>query len=256
MINPVVIVSGASRGLGSEIAWQLAKLGARVVLNARTNRDLLKTQKKIRDAGGMATSIPGDITIYQTSEKIVAEAVRVYGRIDAVVNNVGNIEPIASIAVGHIEDWETNFAVNVFGHVKLIQASLPYLRKKNGRIINITSGAAVTLTWGLAAYSSAKAAITHFTKILAIEEPEIIAIALRPGSVNTSMQKTIIDKGKSCMPESVYKKFTNQYFLGKLLPPELPAKAIAILALYAPQEWSGEFLQWDEEKIRILVDEH
>jgi NAD(P)-dependent dehydrogenase (short-subunit alcohol dehydrogenase family) len=254
MINPVVIVTGASRGLGVVIAQWLAKLGASVVLTARTSADLSKTEEKIRDAGGKAISIPGDIGIYQNCEKIVAETIRVFGRIDTLVNNEGNIEPIASIADSHIEDWETNFLINVFGPVRLIQASLPFLRIQHGRIINVTSGAAVTVTWGLGAYSSAKAAMTHCTKVLADEEPEITAIALRPGSVNTSMQDTIREKGKSNMPESVYQKFIDTYTQGKLLAPELPGKAVAILALHAPHEWSGEFIQWDEDKVRLLAE--
>ncbi len=255
MSNPVVIVTGASRGLGDEIAQQLAKLGASVVLTARTSIDLLRAEKKIHDAGGMAISIPGDIGIYQNCEKIVADTIRVFGRIDTLVNNEGNIEPIASIADGHIEDWETNFAINVFGPVRLTQVSLPYLRIQHGRIINVTSGAAVTVTWGLGAYSSAKAAMTHFTKVLANEEPEITAIALRPGSVNTSMQEIIREKGKSRMPETIHQKFINIYTQGKLLAPELPGRAIANLALHAPHEWSGEFIQWDDEKVRMLDDE-
>jgi len=204
MPKPVVIVTGASRGLGVAIAQWVAKLGACVVLSARTSTDLSRTEKTIRDTGGRAISVPGDIRNYQTCEKIVVETIQRFGRIDALVNNEGSVEPIASIAEGYIEDWETNFAVNVFGPVKLIKVSLPYLQMQHGRIINVTSGAAVTVTWGLGAYSSAKAAMTHFIKVLADEEPEITAIALRPGSINTYMQEIIREKGKTGMPGPVY----------------------------------------------------
>ena len=255
MPGPVVIVTGASRGLGVAIAQWLAKLGANVVLTARTSADLSRTEKKIRDTGGRAISIPGDISNYQNCEKIVAETIRGFGRIDALVNNEGNIEPIASIADGHIEDWEINFAINVFGPVKLIQASLPFLREQKGRVINVSSGAAVLVTRGLGAYCAAKAAINQLTRVLADEEPNITAIALRPGSVNTSMQNTIREKGKAGMPEPVYQKFINQFDQGKLLAPELPGKAAAILALYALHEWSGEFIQWDDERVKLLTQQ-
>jgi NAD(P)-dependent dehydrogenase (short-subunit alcohol dehydrogenase family) len=256
MSKPVVIVTGASRGLGVAIAQWLAKLGASVVLTARTSTDLLKTEKNIRDNGGRAISIPGDISNYLNCEKIVKETIRRFGRLDAVVNNEGNIEPIASIAEGHIEDWETNFKINLFGPLKLIQSSLPYLREQEGTVINVSSGAAVIVTKGLGAYCSAKAALNQFTKVLADEESNITTIAFRPGSVNTSMQEIIREKGKTAMPEPVYQNFINRFDQGKLLAPELPGKAAAILALYAPHEWSGEFIQWDEERVQLLAKQY
>jgi NAD(P)-dependent dehydrogenase (short-subunit alcohol dehydrogenase family) len=108
----------------------------------------------------------------------------------------------------------------------------------------------------LSAYSAAKAAINQFTKVLADEEPDITAIALRPGAINTLMQEIIREKGKTVMPEPVYQKFVNRFDQGKLLPPELPGTVAAILALYAPHEWSGEFIRWDEERVQLLSQQY
>lgn len=253
MTKPVVIVTGASRGLGAAIARILAELGADVVLTARSTRDLSMIEKGIHDFGGNAISVPGDISDFENCERIIDESIKCFGRLDSVINNGGIIEPIASIADGSIKEWELNLAINVLGPVKLVQAALPYLREQNGRVLNVSSGAAVNATKGWGAYCTAKAAINHFTKVLAEEEPTITAIALRPGVINTSMQETIREKGKVGMPEPVYKKFVDLYEQGKLLAPGLPGKAAAILALYAPHEWSGQFIQWDEERVNQLA---
>jgi NAD(P)-dependent dehydrogenase (short-subunit alcohol dehydrogenase family) len=111
----------------------------------------------------------------------------------------------------------------------------------------------VNVVGGWGAYSTAKAAINHLTRILASEEPAITAVALRPGIVDTEMQATIREKGKSHMAEANYQWLYGQYDRGQLLPPEKPGKAIACLALFAPHEWSGEIIQWDEERVQQLV---
>jgi NAD(P)-dependent dehydrogenase (short-subunit alcohol dehydrogenase family) len=253
MEKPVVIVTGASRGMGVAIAHLLSNLGAKVVLTARTAADLLITENSIKNSGGIAISVPADISNFQDCERIISETIKAFGRIDAVVNNGGVIEPISSIADGNIEGWKSNLEINVLGPVKLIQSALPYLRVQKGRVINVSSGAAVNSTMGWGAYCTAKAAINHFTKVLADEETDIIAIALRPGVVNTPMQELIREKGKTGMPEPVHQKFVNLFEQGKLLDPEKPGLSIAVLALYAPHEWSGEFIQWDEEKVKELI---
>jgi NAD(P)-dependent dehydrogenase (short-subunit alcohol dehydrogenase family) len=211
---------------------------------------------EIRQAGGAAWTVRADLGVKEDCRQIIQETVDQFGRIDALVNNGGMIEPIAPIADADIQDWEQNWAVNVLAPVILTQMALPQLRMRQGRILNITSGAAGNTIGGWGAYISAKTAINQITQILASEEPEITALAVRPGIVDTRMQAAIRQKGKGRMAERNYQQLYNLYETGKLLPPEDPSRAIAILALYAPHEWSGEIVQWDEARVQELSAGH
>ncbi|HEX6304157.1 MAG TPA: SDR family NAD(P)-dependent oxidoreductase, partial [Anaerolineales bacterium] len=115
------------------------------------------------------------------------------------------------------------------------------------------SGAAVKVVEGWSAYCSAKAALNHFNRILASEEDAITAIAFRPGAIDTEMQATIREEGGEGMPENAHARYLRLHEQGKLLPPEVPGKTMAVLALFAPHAWSGEFIAWDEERVQDLV---
>jgi NAD(P)-dependent dehydrogenase (short-subunit alcohol dehydrogenase family) len=236
MDQPTIIVTGASSGLGAATAELAARLGANVVLAARSLK-----------------AVRADVSLAKDCREIVRQAFGRFGRIDALINNAGMIEPIDPIARTRRGDWQRNWAVNVLGPMMLIQLALPHLRKSGGRVVNITSGSAETVVAGWGAYSSAKAAINHLTRILASEEPAITALALLPGIVDTPMQAAIRLKGEAHMAQSNYDWLFNLYENGKLLPPTAPARAIACLALYAPHEWSGEVLAWDENRLQQLV---
>jgi NAD(P)-dependent dehydrogenase (short-subunit alcohol dehydrogenase family) len=184
---------------------------------------------------------------------IIQKALDYFGRIDALVNNAGAIEPMSPIAEADSQAWEQNWRLNVLGPVMLTRLALPSLRERKGRVINVSSGAAVNVIGGWGAYSTAKAAINHLTRILASEEPAITAIALRPGIVDTEMQATIREKGRDRMAERNYNLLHGLYEQGRLLPPEAPGRALACLSLHAPREWSGDTIQWDEERVQRLV---
>ena len=248
----VVIVTGASRGLGSEIAKAVARMGAQVVLCARSADKLEAVAGQIRSEGGTALVMPGDVSNFAYCQALVKESVSSFGRIDSLVNNAAIVEPIAPIADAEMNDWQNNLAVNFLGPVALIQAALPQLRESGGRIINVSSGVAVTTIAGSAAYSSAKAALNHFTRILAVEEPEVTALTLRPGIIDTEMQAVVRREGQKGMPVNTYKRFVAFHEQGKLLSPEEPGQATARLALFAPREWSGEFIAWNEERVQNL----
>jgi NAD(P)-dependent dehydrogenase (short-subunit alcohol dehydrogenase family) len=256
MERPTVIITGASRGLGAAAARIAAGFGARVALTARSSDQLQVQAQQIQAAGGQALAVPGDISRAKDCRAIIQETLAHFGRIDALVNNGGVIEPIAPTAEASIEEWERSLQVNLVGAVRLIQMALPHLRPTQGRIINITSGAAENVIGGWGAYSAAKAALNQLTKVLASEEPEITVLALRPGIVNTEMQAAIREKGREGMAEKNYSRLVRMHETGRLLPPEVPAQAIACLALYAPHEWSGEVLQWDDERVQQLVQNY
>jgi NAD(P)-dependent dehydrogenase (short-subunit alcohol dehydrogenase family) len=166
--------------------------------------------------------------------------------LDSLVNNAGIIEPIAPIAEADMGAWAYNLAVNLLAPAQLTQLALPHLRAANGRVINVSSGAAVSAIGGWAAYCGAKAALNQFNAVLAVEEPSVTAVALRPGVVDTEMQAVIRRDGGKGMDAGMHGRFLNYHDSGELLPPEKPGRAIAWLALYAPPELSGKFISWDD----------
>lgn len=254
MDNPVVIITGASRGLGAAGARACASLGANVVLSARSESDLVETAEGIRAAGGEATVIPADVRIEQDCRRLVGSTVEQFDRIDALVNNAGTLEPIQRIEHADQHAWRVNWQVNVLGPVMLSRAVLPALRRSSGRIVNVSSGAAVRPISGWGAYSAAKAAVTHLTRILAQEEPAVTAVALRPGAVDTEMQSLIRDSGARAMASETFLDYVRKHEENLLLPPEKPGRAMAALALACEPGWSGEFIQWDDDRVAGLVD--
>lgn len=254
-MTQTVVVTGASRGLGAAIARLAAQLGANVVLNARSVGDLEQVAQNIRKAGGTALIAAGDVSQPEECQAVVKQAIERFGRIDALVNNAGMLEPLEPLANITLDAWQQNLAVNLLGPIVLTQAALPHLRESNGRVINVSTGAALDPIVGAAAYSVAKAALNQFTRALAGEERDITAIAFRPGVVDTEMQALIRRTGEEGMPPEVYESFVRYHREGDLLPPETPGRAGAILALYVPRAWSGEFLSWNADKVQALVSE-
>ena len=253
-MNQTIIITGASRGLGAATAKLAATRGASVVLNARSADALAEVVREIEAAGGTALAVPGDVSQEDNCRRLVDRAVSTFGRLDALINNAGILPPIAPIAEAEPLGWQKNLEVNLLGPVLLTQAALPHLRRQKGRAIHVSSGAAVSAIPGWGAYSVSKAGVNHFNKILAAEEPAITTLAFRPGVVDTAMQTLIRNEGSGQMPADKHAYFVNLHQQGKLLPPEKPGRALAMLALYAPPAWSGEFIQWDDERIKSLGD--
>lgn len=256
MTKPTILITGASRGLGAAVARIATQMEANVVLTARSEDNLKTVANDIKAQGGHALPVAGDVSQFEDCQRMVDEAVQVFGRLDAIVNNAGILGPIAPIAEGDPQAWKENWAINLLGPFMVTQVALPHLRQANGRVINVSSGAAVSVTPGWGAYCTAKAALNHFTRILAKEEPNVTAIALRPGAVDTAMQDLIRREGAEGMPEEEHARFVRYHEQGELLPPEVPGCAVAVLALFAPHAWSGSFLPWNREEVQSLVRQY
>ena len=199
--------------------------------------------------------VDGDISSYAVCQEIVSRTVQAFGRIDAVINNAAMLGPISLVADLPPDEWARTYAVNLFGPVLLCREAIPYLRQTKGGIVNISSGAAVAAVPGGSAYCASKAALNHFTKVLSIEEPSITVVAVNPGDVNTPMQAEIREKGDVKAFEGYHRYFIDQYEQGQLLPPEQAALTVVTLALAAPIEWTGDFVQFDEERMQNLIKE-
>jgi NAD(P)-dependent dehydrogenase (short-subunit alcohol dehydrogenase family) len=247
--QPVVIVTGASRGMGAWIAKWVAKAGANVIITARSSKELQALEKIIRADGGNAMHVSGDISDPEACLDVVEKAMKQFGRIDALVNNAGIVEPVSTISECDPEQFKKNILVNLAGPFYMIHEVLLSLRESKGRVINVSSGAATRPVASWSAYCSSKAGLTHLTRVLASEEPSITAISVRPGVVDTNMQALIREIGPKAMPSELSKYFINLKQQGKLEPPWIPARSIAWLALKAPRNLSGEFIDYDDPKI-------
>jgi NAD(P)-dependent dehydrogenase (short-subunit alcohol dehydrogenase family) len=253
MSKKTIIITGGSRGLGLAIAQDAAALGANVVMFARSADLLTQEAQYIRDGGGSALAVPGDISQLADCKRLVEKTMSNFGRIDSIVHNAGVLEPIAPIGEADPALWQQNLMVNLLGPMMLTQAALPYLRQNRGRVIHISSGASTYAIGGWSAYCSTKGGLNQFSRALAIEEELVTSIAVRPGVVDTEMQALIRTMGAEGMPEEAYERFLRLKDNGELLPPEVPGGTLAVLALFAPREWDGDFLSWDEERVQELV---
>lgn len=250
------IITGASRGLGAATARILGESKMNVVLNARSETELRAVAQEIDPHGQRVLVVPGDVSRLEDCRRVVDQTIERFGRLDALINNAGLLRPVASIADSDPDAWRTNLEVNLLGPFYLTHLALPHLRESRGHIVNVSSGAAVRPEQGWSAYCTAKAGINHFTRVLAEEEEQVVAITFRPGVVDTEMQRTIREEGDAGMPAENHRRFVEYHEEGELLAPEIPGRAMAVLALAAPPEWSGEFIRWDEARVQALVVEH
>jgi NAD(P)-dependent dehydrogenase (short-subunit alcohol dehydrogenase family) len=247
--TPVVIITGASRGVGASVARWLGKIKAAVTLIARSDKPLRQVAEEVEQLGGTTLLLRMDVAKASACNQAVKETLRRFGRLDAVVNNAGIFQPMAPVAQANADDWHYNVEVNLLGAVYMTMAAIYELRKQKGRIVNVSSGAANHTIETGSAYCASKAALNQFTRVLAAEESELTAVAVRPGVVDTQMQALLRSEGPKAMPPdqaAYYQKLKSE---GRLEPPSVPARTIAWLALHVPQALSGEFLNYDDPRI-------
>ncbi|MDX1513637.1 MAG: SDR family NAD(P)-dependent oxidoreductase [Gammaproteobacteria bacterium] len=244
-----MILTGASRGIGAATARAAAAAGMNLVLNARS-ADALETLAST--LGENVSLVAGDVSDPEVCRSLVATARERFDGVHALINNAGILEPIGALDTVPGIEWEKNLRVNVLGPVLLSQAAIGELRRVRGTIINVSSGAAVKAVRGWSAYCTAKAALNHFTRMLAAEFAEVTSLAVSPGMTATDMQAEIRGRGKDRMPADEYRRFVDAYRAGQLRSPEAVARTLVRLSLEAPPDWSGEFITVDDPRIAAL----
>ncbi len=253
MDHPVLIITGASHGIGAAAAEIAASKGARVTLNARNPEALDGIARRIREQGGEAMAVAGDVSRAADCQAIIEQTLRTYGRLDALINNAAIIGPLNLITDLSMDEWARTLEVNLLGPALMCHVAIPHLRATAGRIVNVSSGAAVFPVAGGSAYCSAKAGLNHLTKILSMEEPALTMLAYNPGDVDTPMQAEIRAKGNVAPFSDLYQYFVEQHEQGLLVPAERAALGAVTLALSTPHEWTGEFVQLEEERVQELM---
>ncbi len=185
---PVAIVTGASRGLGRALAEGRADRGWSLVVDARDG-DALDAAVRPLVARTIVRALPGDVTDADHRAELVRAALDV-GGLDAVVNNASLLgpSPQPALASYSLDDLRRVYEVNVFAPLALVQLALPSLRA-GGRVVNITSDAAVEGYEGWGGYGSSKAALEQWTNVLAAERPDLRVYRVDPGDLRTQMHQ-------------------------------------------------------------------
>ena len=238
----VAIVTGGSRGLGRVYAQFLARANAAVAVMARTASEINETAASIREEGGRAIALPGDVTDRQAVERVVAQTEEQLGSVDLLVNNAGNAAPFRPAWQYDADEWWRCMEVNVRGPYLCSRAVLPsMITRRQGRIINASSGHGnIPLLYG-SAYSTSKAALTRLTENLAVDVKEygISVFAIAPGMVRTPMAEAVLADSRV---RELAPAFVRRHEEGRVNPPERGAELVVYLASGRADALSGCFI--------------
>lgn len=172
--SKVLILTGASRGIGWAIAQYLLKREHKLVVVARTEKALRELEQQY---SGQVAVLTGDFADLSLGEKAVELAKSRWQKLDGLVVNHGVLDPVKRLADSSAEEWRASYDVTFFSAVAIAKAALQPIRESKGKIIFVSSGAASNAypTWG--AYGSSKAAMTHLAMTIASEEKDITSIS-------------------------------------------------------------------------------
>lgn len=192
--NKIIVITGASSGLGAETARHLAKMGAKVVLGARRIERLEALAQELGlEAGAIVRT---DVTQRAQVQALVDRAVELHGRIDVIINNAG-LMPSSMLDKLKVDEWDRMIDVNIKGVLYGIAAVLPYMKEqKSGQIINVSSVAGHKVGPGGAVYAGTKWAVRAISEGLRQEvKPwNIRTTIVSPGAVDTELTRTITDE--------------------------------------------------------------
>lgn len=221
MEKRVALVTGAGGGIGRAIAMQLAKSDMDIAIHYNSNRTKAEeTQKLCEEFGAKVHLIQGDISTEETCKEVVEEVIKEFGTIDVLINNAGITKDGLFIRMKE-EDFNQVIDTNLKGAFFMSKyAAQVMLKKRYGRIVNITSVVGIAGNAGQANYSASKAGMIGLTKSLAKElgKKGILVNAVAPGFVDTEMTDKLSDKVK----ESIL----NQIVVGCMATPEDIARAV------------------------------
>ena len=198
-MNKVALITGASRGIGKQIAITLAKNGFDISLNCRKENDeVINIKEEIESYNVSCLIVEGDVSNFEDSERITKETIEKFGKIDVLVNNAGITKDMLLLRMKE-EDFKKVIDVNLCGTFNMSKNVSSYMMKARcGRIINLASVVGISGNAGQANYAASKAGIIGFTKSLAKElaSRNILVNAVAPGFIRTDMTDVLKDETK------------------------------------------------------------
>ncbi|WP_232080600.1 SDR family oxidoreductase [Variovorax sp. SRS16] len=231
--SKIVVVTGAARGIGAAAALELARAGITPVLFVRSPEAARPVLDSIDQLGANASVCQCDVSSPTEVEAAMAQTLERHGRIDGIVNNAGQIDPIGRLAETDPVVWRKALEVNLLGAYHVARAAIPAMvAAKRGLVLNISSGAAHQARLGWSAYCSAKAGLFMLTRAIATEYAEegIVAIGFQPGVVDTEMQSRIRSSGINEI---------SRLRRDELAPADRAGRAIAWLCKEVPRQFNG-----------------
>jgi len=227
--DKIVVVTGASSGLGEATARLLSAQGATVVLGARRAGRLQSLAKDLEVRGGKALAVTTDVRLREQVKALVDSAVQTYGRIDVMINNAG-LMPQAPLERLKIDQWEQMIDVNVKGVLYGIAAALPHMqRQKAGHFINVSSVAGHRVGPGFAVYAATKYAVRALSEGLRqeVKPYNIRTTVISPGAVATELPDSVTDPDASKRIRTFYEQVA--------VPADSFARAVAF-AMSQPED--------------------
>jgi NAD(P)-dependent dehydrogenase (short-subunit alcohol dehydrogenase family) len=210
--NRCALITGASQGLGFEIAQRYLRAGASLAICARDGTLLEKSAaelKKLAGAGQSVIAVPADVSRREDVARLIGTAFREFGRLDILVNNAGIAGPCGAVESVDWEEWIRAIQVNLLGAVLLCRAVLPHFKEAGrGKIIQLSGGGATNPLPHLSAYAASKAAVVRFVETLAEEtrDHHIDVNALAPGALNTRMLDAFLAAGPLKLGQAHYER--------------------------------------------------
>lgn len=238
--NKVAVVTGSSRGIGAAIAKALAAQGAKVVINHRNSAGgAEEVATDIKANSGEAAIIQADVSQSAEAQRLIKASIDTYGQIDILVNNAGITRDMV-IMMMKDQDWDLVIQSNLYSVYHCAKAAIrPMMKKRSGRIINITSVVGLTGQGGQTNYAASKAGIIGFTKSLAKEvgSRNITVNAVAPGFIPTALTDVLTDEQKQATVDHTP--------LGRLGSVEDVAHAVVFLASDEAAFITGQVLTVD-----------
>ncbi|NQU04127.1 MAG: SDR family oxidoreductase [Syntrophaceae bacterium] len=251
--DKVAIVTGGGRGLGRSIALAFGKEGARVVLAARTEKEIEHVAEELRALKRDVIAVKTDVTVEEDVANLVEKTLQECGAIDILINNAGERGHIGPVCELSVEQWDYIIRANLTSAFICSKSVLPVMMENRyGKIINIAT--TTTPRPNLTPYMVAKAGLIHFTKQLAREMKDfnIQVNAIHPGVMDTRMQKEIRKAGANVIGTDMFERMKEE---GILKSPDEPAQLVLFLASRVADGITGRFLSFDDTEVKFLVSQ-
>jgi len=250
------LITGASHGLGLEIARSFVRAGASVCICGRTAEDLERAREELVALAGddrRVVAVTADVSCADSVTVLVEHALRHFPELTALVNNAGVYGPMGSIEEIDWDGWVEAVQINLFGSVLVARALVPHFKHRGyGKIVQLGGGGATAPMPGISAYAASKAGVVRFAETLAKElRPHGVDVnALAPGALNTRMLDEVLDAGPERVGQAYYDRAVAQQQSGGAAPAR-GAELACFLVSAASDGINGKLISaiwdpWDE----------